>query len=167
MIPYWLIDNLSVNHLGLYSQIKRATGEYSGGECYLSERTLMKRLKLGKKSLKKSLSFLISRNLINEIGKKGILTNKGVQKVMFYSIVDIWDINTKFYEGAPKRIPLYDKGALKSTQRGMLLRDKEELNKEERIITPEEEEKIKKIKAETWELIKKMKSEGSPNSNDP
>lgn len=158
IIPYWIIDNLSINHIGLYTKIKRSTGEKPEGECYLSEKTMMKSLKIGKKALKKSITFLKNNNLIYEIGKKEILTSGGPQKVMFYKITNISDFNNKHYEGLPKRTPLYNKGVFERAQRGTLLRYKEDLIiKEERIISSEEQERINKTKNEIRGNMKTIK----------
>ena len=138
--------------------MKKHAGE--DGECYVSQKTLMEKLGIGDKALRKSFAYLLSHNWIKYLGLKDVHTTGGIQKIKSYAIVDIWKLNVGHYEkeqGVAKSIPLTPKGIPKavqgspeSRQRGVLLKDKEEpLNK-----NPEEENTLS---LKRKELVKKFK----------
>lgn len=146
--PHFVVDNLPAIPFALYGSMKRIIGENYDKECYFSNKTYMKRLEIGKDALKKGIKNLIDNNLIYETGKKEIQTSGGPQRVMHYKIYDIANFNKKYYEGGPKTTPLNKIGAPRNDKRYAVLGHKEELIKEERIISKEEQEKIKKLKEE-------------------
>lgn len=144
--PNFVVDNLTAIPLAVYSTMKRVIGEDYNKECYFSNKTYKKRLKVGNDALKDAIETLIDNNLIYEVGKKEIPTSGGPQRVMHYRIYNITNFNKKYYEGRPKTTPLNKIGAPKNDKRYAVLRHKEELIKEEKIISLEEQEKIKKLK---------------------
>jgi len=136
IIPNYITNHSTANDQALYLQMKKHAGE--SGECYLSQRTLMEKLGIGDKALKKSFEYLLSHKWIEFSGYKNVNTSGGVQKIKSYRIVDIWKKNVEHYEGASKSVPLEVKvlpkvaqGASERSQRGSLSADKEEpiLNK--------------------------------------
>lgn len=158
MIPNYIANHSTANDQALYLQMKKHAGE--NGECYVSQKTLMTKLGIGDKALRKSFEYLLSHNWVKYIGLKDINTAGGVQKVKSYKIVDIWKINLEHYEkdkGVVESIPLtlkgipeVVKGYPESSQRGVLLKDKEEpFNK-----NPEEENTLS---LKRKELVKKYK----------
>ena len=120
----------------------------------------MEKLGIGDKALRKSFAYLLSHNWVKYIGLRDVNTSGGVQKVKSYKIVDIWKLNIEHYEKdqgvakstplTPKGMPEVAKGSSESSQRGSLLKDKEEpLNK-----NPEEENTLS---LKRKELVKKFK----------
>lgn len=165
IIPNYIANHSTANDQALYFQMKKHAGE--DGECYLSQKTLMEKLGIGDKALKKSFEYLLSHNWIKYIGLKDVNTSGGIQKIKSYKIVDIWKLNVDHYEkdkGSSKSIPLVVKGLPKeaqgsseSHQRGSLSADKEEpiLNKKkEEEISLEEMQKIQRRKKEIRDLLK-------------
>ena len=106
IIPNYIANHSSANDQALYLQMKRSAGEK--GFCFISKKTLMKKLKIGKSSLNKSINYLITSGWIKAVGLKEVKTEGGGQYVMSYLIVDIWKTNSDFYEGCSKRATLSD-----------------------------------------------------------
>lgn len=130
IIPNYIANHSTANDQALYFQMKKHAGE--NGECFVSEKTLKKKLGIGGKALKKSIEYLLSHGWIKNNGIREVQTQGGVQKVKSYKVVDIWKMNNKHYEGVSEREPL-PKGCLKvtqgvseSNQRGALSSNKEE-----------------------------------------
>lgn len=146
IIPNFVVDNLSAIPLALYITMKRVIGKNYNNECYFSNKTYKKRLRIGNDNLKEAIKILMDNNLIYEVGKREIPTSGGPQRVMSYKLYDITDFNNKYYKGHPETTPLHKIGVSKNDKRGTVLRDKEELIKEEKIISPEEKERIKELK---------------------
>ena len=158
MIPNYIANHSSANDQALYLQMKKHAGE--SGECYVSEKTLKRKLGIGSIALQTSFKYLLSHNWIKYIGLKDVNTAGGVQKVKSYKIVDIWKLNLEHYEkdkGVLENDPLAIKGYPETTQglprtdqRGAVSSNKEEpFNK-----NPEEEENLS---LKRKELVKKYK----------
>lgn len=165
IIPNYIANHSTANDQALYFQMKKHAGE--DGECYVSQKTLMEKLGIGDKALKKSFEYLLSHNWIKFSGYKEVQTSGGMQKIKSYRIVDIWKLNVEHYEksqGSSKSVPLVSKGLPKvaqgsseSNQRGSLSADKEEpiLNKnQEEELSLEEIQKIQKRKEEIRSMLK-------------
>lgn len=165
IIPNYIANHSTANDQALYFQLKKHAGE--DGECYVSQKTLMEKLGIGDKALKKSFEYLLSHNWIKFSGYKEVQTSGGMQKIKSYRIVDIWKLNVEHYEKsqgssksvplAPKGLPKVAQGSSESHQRGSLSADKEEpiLNKKkEEEISLEEINKIQKKKEEIRKMLK-------------
>lgn len=113
MLPNYILNHSTAIDQALYMQMKKVSGEY--GECFLSERTLMQKLGIGNKALKKSIQYLLKRGWIKENGFIVRETNGGKQKVKSYKIIDIWKFNIEHYQGASESIPLDRQGASESS----------------------------------------------------
>ncbi len=117
MLPNYILNHSTANDQALYMQMKRYAGEK--GECFASEAKLMQQLGIGRMGLKKSLDYLLKRGWIQQIGFKSVETKGGIQKIKVYSIVDIWEMNAKHFQGVVKTAPLKDKGVVETTRRGV------------------------------------------------
>lgn len=143
MIPNYILNHSSGIDQALYLQMKRFAGER--GECFASKHTLMEKLGVGRKSLNKSLKYLLDHNWIKEKGYKMAVTKGGLQKVAIYSIVNIWKLNSQTYKGEAKRTPLAQRGGQKGLKVGL----------EEHLIRTIEEDKTLSLKRK--ELLSKFK----------
>ncbi len=164
MIPNYIANHSSAIDQALYLQMKKHAGE--DGECYVSEKTLMEKLGVGRYALQTSFKYLLSHNWIKYVGLKDINTSGGVQKVKSYKIVDIWKLNLEHYEkdkGVLIQTPPKTKGVARLAQgvsetapRGANSADKEEpFNK-----NPKEENTLslkRKIKEEPEKDIERNK----------
>lgn len=157
IIPNFVTDNLTAIPLSLYLTMRRIVGTDFNRECYLSERTYMERLEIGKVALKKAIKTLKDKNLIYEVGKKVVETSGGPQRVTAYKLYDITDFNNKYYKGGAKTTPLYKIGGPKNDKRGVVLEHKEDLIKEERIIPIEEQARVKETIREISTKMKILK----------
>ena len=158
MIPNYIANHSSANDQALYLQMKKHAGE--DGECFVSEKTLIAKLGIGRYALQTSFKYLLSHNWIKYNGLKDINTSGGIQKVKSYKIVDIWKLNIEHYEKdkgvliqtppIPKGVARLAQGVAETAQRGANLTDKEEpFNK-----NPEEENTLS---LKRKELVKKYK----------
>lgn len=112
-IPNYIANHSTANDQALYFQMKKHAGER--GECFLSEKTLMSKLGIGRKALKKSINYLLDHKWIALKGHRMVNTAGGEQYVKVYSIIDIWKMNIDYYDkGVAKRTPLS-----KRSQRGV------------------------------------------------
>jgi len=91
-IPNYIANHSTANDQALYFQMKRYAGE--DGQCFATEKTLMKKLGIGKKAYDKSLNYLLEKKWIRFIGT----TEGKTRPIKTYSIVDIWKINILEYE---------------------------------------------------------------------
>ena len=113
LIPNYIANHSTANDQALYFQMKKHAGER--GECFVSEKTLMSKLGIGRKALKKSIKYLLDHKWISLKGHRMVNTAGGEQYVKVYSIIDIWKLNNDFYsKGVAERTPL-----AKSAQRGV------------------------------------------------
>lgn len=111
MLPNYILNHSTAVDQALYMQMKKVAGE--DGVCFLSERTLMLKLGVGKKALKKSIDYLLKREWIKVDGYVVANTKGGPQQVTAYTINDIWRLNVEHYQqGASESVPL-DENELK------------------------------------------------------
>jgi hypothetical protein len=95
MVPNYILNHSTANDQSLYLHMKRAAGD--NGLCYMSKRSLAKKMGIGIYALNTSIKYLISHKWIAEIGKKPIKTTSGEQFITVYKINDIWGLNNAFY----------------------------------------------------------------------
>lgn len=117
-VPNIILDTCDSVSLSLYIHIKRIAGD--NGKCEAGADYFLKKLRIGRKSYKKALDFLIERRYILFLGKSPVSTGGGIQQVNVYSVVDVWEQNLFFYNprGVQKNIPFCQGGA-KSAKRGV------------------------------------------------
>ena len=120
IIPNYIANHSSANDQALYFQMKKIVGD-NEGICYASEKYFKDKLKIGSKSLKKSINYLKENGWIEEAGTRKVKTDGGKQDVRVYLVKDIWKMNTDYYhnKGVSEREPLTDKGVFKSNPRGV------------------------------------------------
>lgn len=127
IIPNYILNHSSATDQALYLQMKRLTADGKKDYCYPSFNYLLKQLHIGKKTLKKSLKYLIDHKWIDTIGKRQVITAGGYQWVNAYKINNIWSLNNEYYKGSSERDPLSrvvpkePKGVLKDTKGGSVV----------------------------------------------
>ena len=136
IIPNYILNHSTAKAQALYMQLKRLAGER--GIAYPSRKWLMKQLNITKPTLIKELKYLIEKGWIKESGTCGVETKGGNQQTKAYQIIDLWNLNTNYYNTS--------KGVKNSTPK------KNHIKKRERTLTqnnkisffenPEEQEKI-------------------------
>lgn len=119
-IPNMVIETCDSNQLALYTRIKRAAG--GKGVCFISNKTMMEKLEIGRVALKTAYQGLEQKNLIRFKGLVERQTTGGIQKVKSYSIVSIWKQNIEFFEGGVETAPLERVG--QNSTKGRLKRPK-------------------------------------------
>lgn len=116
MLPNFILNHSTAIDQALYCQLKKHAGE--NGVCFVSEKTLLVKLGIGRINLKKSFAYLLRRGWIKCIGEKEVQTKGGIQKVKCYTVVDIWQLNSKHYEGVSETAH-HSKGVSEKKQRGV------------------------------------------------
>lgn len=92
IIPNYIINHSSAIDRSLYLEMKRFAGE--DGKCFATEKTMMNRLKIGKKQYNKSLEYLINKKWIDFVG-----TSKGkTRPIKTYKVNNIWQENIDYYK---------------------------------------------------------------------
>ena len=113
IIPNYIANHSSAIDQALYFQMKKYAG--SKGKCYVSKKTLMEKLQIGNFKLSKSINYLLEHKWIEYVGKTIVQTSGGPQEVDSYKIIDIWKLNSDYYEklkGASRLEHLKTKGLL-------------------------------------------------------
>lgn len=162
MIPNVVLEHYGAVTQALYCHIKKHAGDK--GTFSVSDRNLMKKLKVGRIALKDAFNDLIKENWIVFTGMKDVETDGGPQKVKTYSIVDIWPENVMFYKkrkGAADTAPLNErcgsndiKGAVQTApnknplnKMGIPLDEEGDQTQKQKKLSPEEvREKLQKIR---------------------
>jgi hypothetical protein len=129
IVPHLVTDTSDAIEQALYLQMKSYAGEKPGGECFVSDRTLMRKLHVGNKALRKARETLLRRKWIYPMGTRITATPGGPQKTRCYGIVLIWEENNQYSkskQGASKGRPLSVKGVSQKPIRYAPARHKEE-----------------------------------------
>lgn len=92
IVPNFIINHSTAIDRALYLEMKRFAGE--NGKCFATEKTMMKRLGIGKKSFDKSLEYLLKRGWVSYVGLKEGKT----RPIKTYKINDIWQENSDNYK---------------------------------------------------------------------
>jgi hypothetical protein len=92
LVPNCILNHSTHTDQALYLQMKRLAGE--SGKCFATQKTLMKKLGVKRKTLLKSLQYLLDKKWIKFIGMTGGKT----RPIKTYAIVDIWRLNIEEYE---------------------------------------------------------------------
>ena len=95
MVPNYILNHSTANDQSLYLHMKRAAGD--NGTCYMSKRSLSKKMGIGFYALTTSIKYLVDHKWITETGKKFVKTTSGEQLVTVYRVNDIWGLNNAFY----------------------------------------------------------------------
>lgn len=96
IIPNYILNHSTMWDREVYTQMKRIAGET--GTCWTSQKTLAKQCGMSINRLKKSLTYLIEHKWIKFVGYKLAGSKGGKQETKEYTIVDLWDLNMKFYQ---------------------------------------------------------------------
>ena len=92
MIPNCIVNGSTAMEQALYIQLKRYAGE--SGKCFVSARTLAKKMGSSHSTVFKYLEKLIARGWIRKEGSM----HTGARPANCYSVVDIWKENVGRYE---------------------------------------------------------------------
>lgn len=92
IVPNFIINHSIATDRALYLEMKRFAGE--DGECFATEKTMMRRLQIGKKAFDKSLKYLISRGWITFTG----LTEGKTRPIKTYKINNVWQENSEYFK---------------------------------------------------------------------
>ena len=79
MIPNSIIDELSLEELGIYIMVKKHAG--AQGESWVSNRTMAKKLKISHNTVAKVYKKLLLKKLVFLVGKRKVKTESGMQSV--------------------------------------------------------------------------------------
>ena len=93
IIPYCVINGSGVYERAMYLEMKRRASEEKTGICFSSVRVMAKRLNIGNVKVIETIEKLINRGCIKKVGTKPT----GGKPVNCYSIVNIWEANSKKY----------------------------------------------------------------------
>ncbi len=94
ILPNYIANHSTGIDQALYFQMKRYAGESDNGRCFATEKTLMKKLGIGKKSFDKSLQYLLDHKWVSFTG----LTPNKTRPIKTYQVNDIWKMNNDFYD---------------------------------------------------------------------
>ena len=94
-LPSIILNHSTAIDQALYWQMKRYAGE--DGQCFATQETLMKKLKIGRITYNKSLNYLLKKRWVKYDG----MTQGKTRPIKTYSIVDIWKENIMEYEEIP------------------------------------------------------------------
>ena len=111
-LPHYILNHSTANDQALYWQMKRYSGET--GKCFATEKTLMRKMGIGKKSFDKSLKYLLDKKWIKFIGK----TEGKTRPINTYAIVDIWKLNILHYEEISSESTLSSKREISVESKG-------------------------------------------------
>jgi hypothetical protein len=123
LIPNYVLNHSTAIDQALYCQMKRLTEEGGKDICYPSVSYLMKQLKAGKQSIRKSIKYLVGHKWIEDRGKRKVRTKGGYQWVQCYRVNDIWKLNMDYYQkeqgGFSQTPPEENKGGLENAEGGL------------------------------------------------
>ncbi len=92
ILPNYIANHSTANDQSLYFQMKRFAGEK--GKCFATEKTLMKKMGVGKKAYNKSLQYLLNSGWITYVGMTGGKT----RPIKTYKLNNIWKLNNEHYK---------------------------------------------------------------------
>lgn len=103
IIPNSIIDELSLEELGVYIMVKKHAG--AQGESWVSNKTLEKKFKIGHRKIKVIYASLEKKGLVVCIGERKVGTKGGMQPIKVYKVKGVvtqphpdtkgWQNNTK------------------------------------------------------------------------
>jgi len=92
IIPNYILNHSTANDIALYNIMRRAAGE--NGACFMTEKTMCRKLGIGEKNLHKSLEYLLRHKWVQYVG----MTPAKTRPVKTYKMLNIWKQNVDFYE---------------------------------------------------------------------
>jgi len=95
IIPYYIVNHSTAYEQSLYLIMKRKAGEETQGRCFASLNYLAQNMGVHKNTVTKTIKKLLKRGWIKEINP--IIVPGG--KVRCFIIIDLWELNMKFYGG--------------------------------------------------------------------
>jgi len=96
VIPNYILNHSTATAQALYLQLKRLAGD--NGVAYPGSRFLKERLHISQPTLRKEFKYLLDKGWIKFAGEKVIETDGGYQEVKAYKIVDLWQLNSEYYQ---------------------------------------------------------------------
>ncbi len=96
IIPNYILNHSTIWDREVYIQMKRIAGEE--GICWTSQKKLSKQCGISVNRLKKSIKYLLEHKWIKKIGTKQVETQGGTQEINEYKIIDLWRLNSDFYQ---------------------------------------------------------------------
>ena len=139
ILPNYIANHSTANDQALYFQMKRYAGE--DGKCFATEKTMMRKLRIGKRAYDKSLKYLLSKEWIEFVG----LTGGKTRPIKTYKIKDIWKENNDLYEKISAESTLSSKEKISAENEGDKCQMQHKISAESNI---EEEHIIKKNQEE-------------------
>lgn len=98
IIPNYIVNHSTPYEQSIYLYMKRVAGET--GTCWSSAKTIAEQLQIARNTVAKYQQKLVDRGWIKVVGtKKTGITN---QETLEYKIIDLWDINNKYYQNKTK-----------------------------------------------------------------
>ena len=91
IIPNYIVNHSTVYEQAVYLVMKRIAGER--GNCFASHQSLGSRIGLSRPTISKTIKKLLDRGWLRE---EGTIPGK-THPVKNYIIVDLWELNSKFY----------------------------------------------------------------------
>lgn len=127
IIPNYILNHSTGNAQSLYLQLKRLAGEK--GKAYPGYRYLEDKLSISHNTIKKEIKYLLEKGWIKDAGYVVVDTEGGPQKVRAFTIVDLWQINSDYYQRGVKIDTPLAKGG---STRGVKIDTKEDPLKEDK-----------------------------------
>ena len=93
MVPNYIVNHSTVYEQAIYLYMKRIAGETS--TCWTSNQEIGKKLQCSRNTVAKYRNKLIKRGWIEIVGNKKV--GQTSQTVPEYKIIDLWELNNKFY----------------------------------------------------------------------
>lgn len=153
IVPNYILNHSTADEQALYAQMKKFAGET--GKCFATIETLSEKLFWNEHKVRGNIEKLLKREWIKKVGTVAGKTHP----VNAYEVVDLWDLNTKYYQGkkgastdaifneVKRREPL-------RTVRREPLRTAEEEKKEEELLTNVSKGKALSISKPTISITK-------------
>jgi len=97
IVPNYILNHSSLYDRALYIEMKRTAGP--NNRCWLSRSELVKRTGMSNGQVSISLKYLLEHGWIKSVGSKQGKT----KPITVYELVDIWKLNTDYYESKKKK----------------------------------------------------------------
>ena len=160
-LPHCILNHSTANDQALYCQMKRYAGET--GKCFATQRTLMKKLGIGKQAFDKSVKYLLDKKWIRFVG----ITEGKTKPIKTYAIVDIWKLNIMEYEKISSEIDISSNREITSKTAGDNFQNRHKITSRTDIEEePSKEEPIKKNTISN-EIVKKSLLKGRISFGNP
>ena len=156
IIPNYIANHSTANDQSLYFQMKRYAGE--DGNCFATEKTLMSKMGIGKKSYNKSLNYLLSKGWISFVG----FTQGKTRPIKTYKINNIWKLNNEYKKEISSKRTLSSDEEISAESEGDKFQKQHKISAESTI---EEEQRKEEHKEDTPKGVGNPVSYGDPEIN--